>query len=68
MRIVPLITESAFGETVLEWAHKEKKLALFISKDDVGYLKSWGVRNDEVEDGEIHNFDQLSTLFSWLNE
>lgn len=61
----PNITSDGFGNVVLEWWHKDNYLELFISDNDIQYLRSDGTRMD---DGTIAAIDDMQQLWQWLLE
>ena len=63
----PLINIGVENEIVFEWWCDNRKITLYISNNTIEYLKSWGASiTDEMEDGEIHTFEDTISLWHWL--
>lgn len=62
----PHISASEHGEIVFEWWSGDRKLTVYIGREQPTYIKSWGphVVND-MEDGMIYEGDVYS-LWAWL--
>lgn len=67
----PHVFQSDENDTVeFEWWAKNKK-ALLISADPSGkieYLKIWGVKEGETEEGEDPSDDELLECWKWLHD
>ncbi len=63
----PHITENE-NDFIFEWWNNNKKLTIYVSPTSVEYVKMWGLDIiNEMEDGEIHEKEELSELWNWLN-
>lgn len=62
----PNVTASPLGEVVLEWWNHEKKLTLYVDKEQTEYVKVWGDDIDtEMDDGPLDEAAMAPTLV-WL--
>lgn len=65
----PNITANSEGDIVLEWWFHDKKLTLYISPEQISYIKVAGARIEDMEDGILltsQDNQQLFNLFVWL--
>lgn len=64
----PHISANEDGEIVFEWWNADRKLTVYIGRDQLHYIKSWGpdVMN-EMEDGALPE-DKMPLLWEWLFE
>ncbi|MBS0352253.1 MAG: hypothetical protein JSR33_13930 [Proteobacteria bacterium] len=64
----PNITANSEGDVVLEWWFNEKKLTIYITSEQISYIKVAGERIEDMEDGLLvpQNPNQLEDLFFWL--
>lgn len=62
----PNVTASSLGEVVLEWWNHERKLTLYVDKEQTQYVKVWGEDIDtEMDDGLLVETAIAPTL-EWL--
>jgi hypothetical protein len=63
----PHVTANEDGEVVLEWSRGTKKLLIYISHQDAGYIMAWGpsiIR--EMRDGEATSDISVRQILVWL--
>lgn len=63
----PHITADQDGDVMFEWWNRDRALTIYVSEDDVTYIKGWGldIEND-MEDGEATTSEIRRTLWAWL--
>ncbi len=65
----PHITANEEGIVAFAWAKKPKRLSLFISKDEVWYMKAWGPNIlEEMSDGVLTTSEEYLAVWKWLQE
>jgi hypothetical protein len=63
----PHVTSSAEGEVVLEWWNDPKKLTLYFSASEAGFVRSWGPDiESEMDDGDAAAATRRQQLWNWL--
>lgn len=64
--IEPYISSDEYGDITARWRNGIKDLHVFISENEIGYLKVWGPNmNDEMETGTVVKGEYLE-LWKWL--
>ena len=63
----PHVAASEDGDVLLEWWNKDRGLSIYISEEDVTYIKDWGPNIvDEMEDGVVASSATRRQLWHWL--
>jgi hypothetical protein len=63
----PQVAADEDGDVMFEWWNREKALTVYVSNDDVRYIKGWGLdAESEMEDGEPTTPEIRRTLWTWL--
>lgn len=64
----PNITADSDGEIVFEWWNKNKTLVIYISNNDVSYVKAHSPEIEEMEDGCLDDkLEKIKSIWAWLN-
>ncbi len=65
----PHISADHNGEVLLEWWHKNKSLALYVSSSEINYIKAYNANMKDMKDGCLQdiNASTYRDLFEWLN-
>jgi len=68
MWLPPHVTASSEGEVVFEWWKKNKKITLYITKNDISFIKVNGENIHDMEDGvfSIADTKNYMVLWQWL--
>ena len=63
----PLVNIDPDGEIVFEWWHKSKKLTVYLSEEEIEYIKVAGKDIDrDMEEGSISSFNEIKSLWEWI--
>jgi hypothetical protein len=63
----PHITISEDGEAVFEWWRAEKKITLYVSEQQITFIKVWGDNIEtSMEDGNLRQATDFNTVWNWL--
>lgn len=63
----PNITADSDGEIVFEWWKNDKKLTVYVSGNEMAYIKVPSPEIDEMEDGVLNfSLEELRSLWEWL--
>jgi hypothetical protein len=64
---IPHVTANEDGEVVLEWSKGKKRLLVYISDQDAGYIMAWGPSiTSEMTDGEAMSEQSRGQILAWL--
>lgn len=63
---LPGVTASPFGEVVLEWREGERRLTFFVDEGRVEFLRSWGLSDAEMTDGDVGSQGDAMSHLQWL--
>ncbi len=67
--IEPNVTAGADGEVVLEWWRGARKLTVYITDQEVDYVKVWGINvHSQMAEGEANSSNVCRSLWLWLTE
>jgi hypothetical protein len=65
--VQPHVGANEVGDITFEWWNKNRKLTLYISSNEVDYIKVWGADIDtEMEDGKLDSDIEFAALWQWL--
>lgn len=64
--IDPNITADSDGDIVLEWFSDPNKLTIYVSPEEISYIKVDSPQIDEMEDGTIDGINQIESIWKWL--
>ena len=62
----PHITANSEGNIVFEWYKGEKELSVYVSKQEIFYIKAPSPEIDEMEDEIIHSVSDMERVWEWL--
>lgn len=55
------------GDIMFEWWNEDKALTIYVSEDEVSYIKGWGLNIEtDMEDGEATTPERRRELWDWL--
>ncbi len=64
---VPQIAADEDGDVMFEWWNGDKALTVYVSEDEVRYIKGWGLdAENEMEDGSPATPERRRALWAWL--
>ena len=64
----PLVNIDPDGEIVFEWWHESKKLTVYISEEEIEYIKVTGKDIDrDMQEGIISSFNEIKSLWEWIS-
>ena len=67
--IEPNITGSSDGEVYFVWHHGQRKLSVYVDKQNIDYAQVWGRGvKAKITDGDINTIDDTQQLWQWLLE
>jgi hypothetical protein len=63
----PHVAADEDGDVMFEWWNEDKALTVYVSENDVRYIKGWGLNIEtEMEDGEATTPERRRMLWTWL--
>lgn len=67
--IAPNITGSGDGEVYFGWYHGQRKLSVYVDKQNIDYVQVWGTGvKAKLTDGYINTIEDMQKLWQWLLE
>ena len=64
----PIVNVDPSGEIVFEWWHESNKLTVYISEEEIEYIKVTGKDIDkDMQEGIISSFNEIELLWEWIS-